>query len=420
MRNTSAIFALALVLVLVTSSSLSALPARKPFTFKSAPLPEKLLVGYANWNQCDDSIVRAVEDGVNVIIWFSINLADGPAITNGPDMDCVANISKTLRDKKLDVVHLISIGGWNSPHPSTRHSAEETFNHWHHWNTKVAARSASGFLGFDGIDWDIEGNDDLGSMYNVFSPATLDLMGEFSRLAKKAGYVVAMAPAESYLDPSTSAFSLRLTHNYEEWMVLQPGFTYHGRNVYGYLIAKYGNTMLYDGYSSTIVPTFDFVTVQLYEGYSRAQYAIGVQGISATEYLPKLVDRLEAGWQINFSEVPDVNLQNKIISIPSSRLVLGLANGWAGDGKFLYLSAEQLDSAHRAMQGKVRGYAFWNILDEGRRLSRLASVTEIGTCAELGKDSSSCACIEKVEATEDIDNIWLARGLNSFMKIRKQ
>jgi chitinase len=418
MRHASVISVLVLLLVLSTSSSFPALPARKLFTFKSAPLPEKLLVGYANWNQCDDSIVRAVEDGVNVIIWFSINLADGPAITNGPDMDCVANISKTLRDKKLDVVHLISIGGWNSPHPSTRHSAEETFNHWHDWNTKVAARPASGFLGFDGIDWDIEGNDDLGSKLNVFSPATLDLMGEFSRMAKRAGYVVAMAPAESYLDPSTSAFSLRLTHNYEEWMDLQPGFTYHGRNIYGYLIAKYGDTMLYDGSSSTIIPTFDFVTVQLYEGYSHAMFAMGLQGVPATEYLPKLVDRLEEGWKINFSEEPDINLENQKVSIPSSRLVLGLANGWAGDGKFLFLSAQQVDAAHKAMHGKVRGYAFWNILDEGRRLSRPTTVTEIGTCAELGK--GSCRSCTDIEAEETTDIVWLARGLNSFLKIRKQ
>ena len=37
-------------------------------------LPSKLIVGYANWNQCDESIVDAVASGVNVVIWFSINL----------------------------------------------------------------------------------------------------------------------------------------------------------------------------------------------------------------------------------------------------------------------------------------------------------------------------------------------------------
>jgi accessory colonization factor AcfC len=40
----------------------------------SAPLPDKLLIGYANWGECDDKIIQAVENGVNVVIWFAINL----------------------------------------------------------------------------------------------------------------------------------------------------------------------------------------------------------------------------------------------------------------------------------------------------------------------------------------------------------
>jgi hypothetical protein len=36
----------------------------------------------------------------------------------------------------------------------------------------------------------------------------LDLMGEMSQRAKREGYIVAMAPMESYLDPTTSTFSL--------------------------------------------------------------------------------------------------------------------------------------------------------------------------------------------------------------------
>jgi hypothetical protein len=39
-----------------------------------APLPDKLIIGYANWGECDEKIVEAVENGVNVIIWFAINL----------------------------------------------------------------------------------------------------------------------------------------------------------------------------------------------------------------------------------------------------------------------------------------------------------------------------------------------------------
>jgi hypothetical protein len=125
-------------------------------------LPEKLIVGYANWNECDEKIVEAVKNGVNVVMWFSINLAVNqdtgkPEITNGPDMTCVAERVKQIRELNLPTIHIISIGGWNSPHPDTSITAEETYENWNHWNRHIAARPELGFMGFDGFDWDIEG-----------------------------------------------------------------------------------------------------------------------------------------------------------------------------------------------------------------------------------------------------------------------
>ena len=58
-----------------------------------------------------------------------------------------------------------------------------------------------------------------------------------------------MAPAESYIDSSTDEFSLSLLYNYPEWENELPNFTYHGRNAYAYLIAKYS------------IDTFDFISV---------------------------------------------------------------------------------------------------------------------------------------------------------------
>ena len=69
-------------------------------------------------------------------------------------------------------------------------------------------------------------------------------MGQFSVLAKKDGYIVAMAPAESYLDPTTSQFDRSLSHPYPEWKDLQPNFRYHGHNTYAYLLAEYGTTLI--------------------------------------------------------------------------------------------------------------------------------------------------------------------------------
>ena len=60
-------------------------------------LPSNLIVGYANWNECDQKLVEAVQNGVNVLIWFSIDLIDNkttskPIVSRGPNMTCVAQI----------------------------------------------------------------------------------------------------------------------------------------------------------------------------------------------------------------------------------------------------------------------------------------------------------------------------------------
>ena len=60
---------------------------------------------------------------------------------------------------------------------------------------------------FHGIDWDLEGNDNLTSINNVFTVECLDKMGNISTLMKNDGYVVTMAPPQSYLNFHNSNFS---------------------------------------------------------------------------------------------------------------------------------------------------------------------------------------------------------------------
>ena len=381
-------------------------------------LPDKLIVGYANWNQCDQQLVRAVEQGVNVLIWFAINLAvdsEGkPTITNGPDLTCVRDIIAQIKAKNLHTVHLISIGGWNSPHPDTTNTVEKVYENWVKWNNDT----------FDGFDWDIEGNDDITSPYNTFTQPCLDLMGRMSQLAKKDGFIVAMAPAESYLDPTTPAFDLSLSHNYPEWTITHPTFLYHGHNVYAYLLIKYGSTNTSNVCSDresgaqvevVLVDTFDFVTIQLYEGYSHAEYNTSVLGEAPESYLVRFARSVYAGWDL---QIPNLYLRNQHIAVDScteteplsnmeesklstivrvsvapNRLVIGLANGWAGDGKFLLIYPDKVKAAHLALQSEglaPRGYAFWNIKDEG-----IASVRN-----------------------PDIP-VWMASGLNDFLHILK-
>ncbi len=90
-----------------------------------------------------------------------------------------------LRQLQAPTTHLLSIGGWDAPHPDTLvdgrvrpplllpwsaagaaygmsgHPAglQTWWRVFQRWNEAVAAQPALGFHGFDGIDWDLEGND---------------------------------------------------------------------------------------------------------------------------------------------------------------------------------------------------------------------------------------------------------------------
>ena len=273
-------------------------------------LPENLIVGYASWSECDDKLVTAVEEGVNVLIWFAINLLANettgePVITGGPDLTCVKEIQATIRAKNLPTIHLISVGGWDAPHPNTSNPVSVVYANWVKWNDGV----------FDGFDWDVEGNDDLKSPNNFMTVDVLQLMGEMSQMAKRDGFIVSMAPAESYVDPTFPTADGSLAHNYPEWELLQPGFTYHGRNCYSYIMTHFGTT--------GAVPTFDFISLQLYEGYSHLLFNTTelAPPQSAVDYLVALVPRFIQGYSVAFSafdEPPAV----ATVAIPRTQLVL--------------------------------------------------------------------------------------------------
>ena len=57
----------------------------------------------------------------------------GPA-TGTAFYDCVARITLQMKEKGLEVTHMISIGGWNSPHPDPAFSAREWWDVWKAWN----------------------------------------------------------------------------------------------------------------------------------------------------------------------------------------------------------------------------------------------------------------------------------------------
>ena len=278
-----------------------------------------------------------------------------PTFKRGPNYSDVGKMIKRFKDNNYSVINLLSIGGWNSPHVNTNFTAEEYFQEWLNFNEKITNKEYD-FYGFDGIDWDIEGNDDMKSNINYFTYKELEIMGEFSKLLKKEGYIVSMAPPESYLDPTTSEFSLSLLHNYPEWEKEFPDFTYHGRNVYAYLIAKYS------------IDTFDFVSLQLYEGNTHVLYKYEREKKSFGEIIDELVANLTKGYNVDFSKDKNSGLDKTHIKVPEDKIVIGLVNGWA-NGKFLFVDEKNIIEGYNYLKKQkkdVRGFMFWDIADEGK------------------------------------------------------
>lgn len=340
-------------------------------------LPEKLIVGYAGYPRCNEKLIQSAKNGVNVMIWFAIDLLHNyttgqPYINGGPDPDCVYETAKMLKELQLETIHLISIGGWGAPHPDTSSTAEQYFAEWKRWNNEVIRKSD--FSGYDGIDWDIEGTDVVSNERNEFKVTTLELMGRLSQLFKQDGYIVSMAPAESYMDPTSSLFDGSLRHTYSEWDYIVPEFTYRGHNPYSYLISRYATTAV--GYNENNVEikvaTFDFVTIQLYETYSHCLYNTSILGQPASEYLRNIVQKFETGWYVDFSSAPEFSWTSRMVQVPPTKLVIGLANGWANSSKVLLLNSSEVALGYRYLNEMglaPKGFGFWNIYQEGQIIS---------------------------------------------------
>jgi hypothetical protein len=313
-----------------------------------------LIVGYQDWSACDrNKTLSAAASGVNVIIWFAINLvtdAQGnPAVEGGPDQSCMAQVAQELNGMGLPTAHLISIGGWDAPHPAAGFSGVQLFEAFAAWNSGLPRP-------FDGFDWDLEGHDDPAKSSNYFTVDTLHQMIDMSVAAQASGLIVTLVPAQSYFDESTEEFNLSLLNNYEEW---HPDFRYHGRNCYAYV------------WAAAPPRTFSLVTVQLYESWSRADEALLTApsaSAAAQEYLQKWWARLTDGsWTVVFGNATGLRVSGRrVMAVDPSQLVVGFSRGDAA-GKSAFISPEDAATAwvQTAPHLRPRGFAFWNIAMEG-------------------------------------------------------
>jgi hypothetical protein len=212
-------------------------------------------------------------------------------------------------------------------------------------------------------------------------------MGEVSQLAKAAGYIVSLVPPQSYLDYDTRNFDQSVLHA-PSW---EPTFRYQGYNTYAPVLAKYGTTSVIRNGQLEAVPTWDFISIQLYETYSRANNEINNLKVPVATYLAELVQEMNSGWEVDFTNDPQIGLKTQNVSVPHSQLVIGFANAWAGPrpGKTLLVYPDEAQTAWEELVAKnmqPKGFMFWDIQDEGK----------------------------------DVDGkpFYLSKGLNNFLKIR--
>lgn len=184
-------------------------------------IPEKVLIGYASHKL--EAVRTAIKQGANVIMWSFVDFRAsyeypyawtessrrvlGPRVKNVVpdttlDLQAIkAFIHELDLEGHTDVLHLIAVGGWNGRHLDPLVKATEWYE------------AFDSYLGdiFDGIDWDLEGNDDMLSVYNTFTFECLDKMGEISRMAHEGklswsgivfrlfkGYLINLQMATSY------------------------------------------------------------------------------------------------------------------------------------------------------------------------------------------------------------------------------
>ena len=325
---------------------------------KSLP-NEKLVIGYGSDVK---NVKTAVQKGVNVVIWSFCDIAPDTTSGNRRGTKIITNLNLAeiqqfvQEETNKDLVNLVSFGGWNGPHLNPDLSASKWYEGF---------REHLGGI-FDGFDWDLEGHDNLQSATNEFSIQCLQKMAAVSRMAKTDGYVVAMAPPQSYLDFGHSWFSRRVnfTDPTREW---HNDFSYFGRNVYAYLLA--------------IDPaSIDFVSIQFYESYSRAAESVYHFGKTPADYLVEYVQTIASNHEkffVDFSSDLELGLSSRDVELPVEKLVLGFANDWASPDKNFVVTQQDLASAwDRLCEVDItpRGVMFWTIEEEDRSTPSFASI----------------------------------------------
>ena len=70
-----------------------------------------------------------------------------------PFLETAPHCCLSVETQELSTRHLITIGGWNGPHPDTSFTGEEWFHAWHAWNQGLIHRWATDPKCFTPPEW---------------------------------------------------------------------------------------------------------------------------------------------------------------------------------------------------------------------------------------------------------------------------
>ena len=90
-------------------------------------------------------------------------------------------------------------------------------------------------------------------------------------------------------------------------------------------VGRYG-TVGGPPHGAVATPTFDFVDVQLYEGFSRAAAAVN-GGEAPAAYIARWARAMQTGWEVDFGSDPTSGVPTQIVRVPAPRLVVGFSHG---------------------------------------------------------------------------------------------
>lgn len=332
--------------------------------------PDIMIAGYTD-QAPPEQVLNAVQDGANVLFWSFMELQEGKITTKGllqgnVTAEKVQPIHEGLVAMgRTDVIHMLSLGGWGVDHRSADSCGEQLCtgaayaSSFRSWNADIM-QNVPGFEGFAGIDWDLEGVNDLNSPFNLVKQEELQIILDMSD-ALSQDFLVTMVPPQSYFDCRQPNFDLSLRHP----ATSTASFHYHGWNTYAALYAK-------------CPQCFDLVMVQLYEGWSRAGFDlfwdgdesnIGVDGWPRNGTEDAMVDVLlqnmrclVEGFDVDFGGF--MGLGQERVALPADKVVIGLGQSWtARNFKSPWFTGSAAGAAWcRGLLGstaRARGFAYW-------------------------------------------------------------